>query len=169
MNDSAGVTLWVFGLNSINDALFYYTTEHFLYLISEVHYTSWKSICTIYFWCWHNVCFFIVENVCCFTPFFLTTVFAITFLTIFFAIIPTPMWTHKWFRKEHCIDGKIIFRLHHIVDFGTQNYSIISEYLDLINTIISHTSRSYHSVYPWPWKYWRLRWFLTHITICCWL
>ena len=63
LNDSAGIPFCIFGLKSIISTSFTYAVEHLLYLIREAHYISWKFLCTIYFWCCHNVYFFVFEKV----------------------------------------------------------------------------------------------------------
>ena len=126
-NESAIIPLCGFWLYSIPNSLFTYFMYHLLYIISEAHYISWKSMYTIYFWCCCNVCFFVLEKECFFPNLFLITVFTITPQTNLFFILPTTMIYHRWFREEHFIGRNITFRAHQIVDLGTPNSSRRSE------------------------------------------
>ena len=53
--------------------------------------------------------------------------FTVTYLTIFFVIFPIPMTCHRCFREEKISGGKIKFRVHHIMEFGSPNSSRILE------------------------------------------
>ena len=55
------------------------------------------------------------------------------------------------------------------MDFGTPNFTRISEYIDLSNILLSHAWQRSHSLYVWRWTYEKLRLVPTHLYICCWL
>ena len=75
LNDSVGIPLCRFGLNSITNDLFTYSVEHLLYLLSEYHYISWQSMYIIYLCCFHNVCLFVLYKGIFVSNFFLDSYF----------------------------------------------------------------------------------------------
>ena len=71
--------------------------------------------------------YFSLRRLVLFPLLFLTTIFAITSLTILFVIFPTPMRSHMCFREEHFSEGNITSRETVRVDFGTPKFPRISE------------------------------------------
>ena len=124
-------------------------------------------MCLIYFECCHNVCFFVLNKVSFTSPIFVITIFSTTFLTILFAIFPAPIRSHGCLREENFSGGNNTFRKEVRVDFGTPNFTRISEQLDLSSILPLRYRQSSQSVYVCPWIYGRLILVLTYI--CCWL
>ena len=79
----------------------------------------------------------------------LTTVIVRTRLTLFLVILPTPMRSHRCFRKEHFSGGNIKFKVIHRVNFVTPNSPRNSKYLYLIIIVLSQSFKISQSVYTW--------------------
>ena len=70
----------------------------------------WKSMCTFYFCCLHNICFFILEEGNFSVLIFLAIFPVIVFLIFSLLILPKLMRYQRCFSKEYFSCGKITFR-----------------------------------------------------------
>ena len=157
--------LW---FNSITDDFFTYVMKQLLYRFSEGLYISWDSMCTIYFWCCHNVLFFVLEKVSFFFTFVIGNYFLYHLSKYSLCCLPKSVRSQGCLREEYFSCGEIKFREMVKVNFGTQKFPRISEYLYLSKFIFSRDLQRSHLLYILSWTDGRLRLFLTHINICCW-
>ena len=83
---------------------------------------------------------------------FLIVVILINYLTHWLLTFPTAMRSHKCFIEVHFSGCKSTIMVCHRVVFGTPNFSIISEKLDLTIILLSQVAQIPHSVYNWCWS-----------------